>query len=227
MLARSDGGDQDVAGAGGATAVGLRERKRERTRVEIASAALRLFADRGFDATTIESIALAADVSPRTFFRYFAAKDDVLFDDASQRTGLVIAALRAHPGGVAPVRMLCDALAVLKSSWESDLPSLMLRHRVVAETPSVQSRAWGRRHGWEATLVDQLAERFGTSPDVLLGLQVTVAATTAALYVAFDAWVASGGRRSLTQLVDSAWQVLVEGFEQPRAVRDAAKGKRR
>ena len=101
------------------TAVGLRERKRERTRDEIVDAALRLFVEHGFDATTVEQIAAAADVSPRTFFRYFPAKEDVLFDEAgsARQRDHVVAVLEAHEGGVAPVRMVVDALRALQPGW--------------------------------------------------------------------------------------------------------------
>jgi AcrR family transcriptional regulator len=200
------------------TAVGLRERKRERTRDDIVDAALHLFVDHGFEATTVESIAAAADVSQRTFFRYFPVKEDVLFDEAgsARQRDRIVAELEAHQGGVAPVRMVVDALRTLQPTWESELPTLMMRHQVIGDTPALASRARRRRHLWESAVVDTLARRCGSSADALLELQVTVAATTAGTQVALDTWVSSGGRRKLGALLDQVWQLLIDGLDRPR-----------
>jgi len=198
--------------------VGLRARKRERTREDIRTAALTSFAEDGFDATTVEAIAAAAEVSPRTFFRYFATKEDVLFDDGSEgsrRGELVVAALRAHRGGATPGVMLRDAFDSIAPRYESELPLLLLQHRVIASTPSLQNRAIRRRHLWEAAVVEELSRRFGTDADVVLSLRVTVAATTAALHVALDTWVDSGGRNDLDALLARVWQQLIDGVDRP------------
>ena len=88
---------------------GLRDRKKARTRALIREHALRLFAEQGFQATTVEQIAAAADVSPATFFRYFPTKDDVVTGDGIDV--LVIESLLRQPPRLDPVAATRSAMA--------------------------------------------------------------------------------------------------------------------
>ncbi len=80
---------------------GLRERKKARTRAAIREHALRLFGEQGYDATTVEQIADAAEVSPSTFFRYFPTKEDVVLQDEIDI--LAIEAFERQPAGLSPI----------------------------------------------------------------------------------------------------------------------------
>ena len=85
---------------------GLRERKKQQTRDTIARAALRLFAERGYDDTTLAEIADAAQVSPRTIFAYFESKEDILFCDAPDTLGKLRRTLAERPPGTTTVDAL-------------------------------------------------------------------------------------------------------------------------
>src|SRR3954467_8897882 len=76
---------------------GLRERKKERTRIALEAAALELFEANGYDATTVEQIAERADVSTRTFFRYYPTKADVLVNDHAARMEVIRTYLAGRP----------------------------------------------------------------------------------------------------------------------------------
>ncbi|WP_242891297.1 TetR family transcriptional regulator [Actinomadura litoris] len=123
---------------------GLRERKKQRTRRAIASAALRLFAERGYEETTIADIAAAAEVSPRTFFGYFPSKEDVVFAEVDDRLAEVAERMRRTPGE-SPLetirRSVVDALeAIVGEHGEYG----SVRTGLVLEHPGLQARALRR-----------------------------------------------------------------------------------
>ena len=87
---------------------GLRERKKARTRAAIQEHAVRLFRAQGYDATTVEQIADAAEVSPSTVFRYFPTKEDLVISD--EYDPMLIAAFGEQPPGLGPIQVLRGAL---------------------------------------------------------------------------------------------------------------------
>src|SRR5215471_13419905 len=89
-------------------AQGLRERKKAKTRAAIQRHALRLFQEQGYDATTVEQIAAAAEVSPSTFFRYFPTKEDVGLYDALDP--LLFSAFRAQSPELSPIEAMRRAI---------------------------------------------------------------------------------------------------------------------
>ncbi|WP_021594568.1 TetR family transcriptional regulator [Actinomadura welshii] len=123
---------------------GLRERKKQRTRQALATAALRLFAERGYEETTIADIAAAADVSPRTFFSYFPSKEDVVFAEIDDRLAEVSERLR-RTSGEAPME-------TIRRSIVDVLEAVVAEHRdygavqvaLVLERPGLRARALQR-----------------------------------------------------------------------------------
>src|ERR1700751_2533364 len=99
--------------ANGPVAAGRRDRKKSETRQALRDAAHRLFAEKGFSRTTIDDIAEAADVSRRTFFRYYDSKDDLLRTDVADLLPVMLAALRRPPAGEPPLAAILTALRTL------------------------------------------------------------------------------------------------------------------
>src|SRR6201988_376961 len=109
----------------------LRERKRLRTRQALIDAAAKLFEQRGYDGTTIADIAAAADISTRTFFSYFASKEDVLFPDADARVNAALTAIDERRPGEQPTEILLRALGALGEAGDDLVgPMAAIRLRV-------------------------------------------------------------------------------------------------
>ncbi|GEP37525.1 TetR family transcriptional regulator [Nocardioides psychrotolerans] len=157
--------------------LGLRERRRNTTRRSLEDAALRLFARDGFDATTVEAIAAEADVSPRTFFRYFAAKDEVLNPDRRARQALLREAVAAAPAGLDDLATAFVALAAVADDLAADREMLLLQRQAVVTSALLRGRTYDVLLSWQHTLTAALADRRGVPHDDLAALSVAAAAT--------------------------------------------------
>src|ERR1700730_2031635 len=104
----------------GVATPGLRERKKARTSQALEDAALDLFSVKGFDATTIEEIADAVEVSPRTFFRYYASKEEVLFGNDAAKDGNLADPLAARPPGESSLERLRAAVLAKAADCDRD-----------------------------------------------------------------------------------------------------------
>lgn len=137
---------------------GLRERKKAKTRAEIQRQALRLFRERGYEATTVGRIAEAAEVSESTFFRYFPTKEDVVFWD--ELDPLVFEAFAAEPAESGPVRALRDAIGdVLNRASETEREALRERLEILLSVPPLRATLVDRVHGPMRLLAEAVAKR--------------------------------------------------------------------
>jgi AcrR family transcriptional regulator len=139
--------------------MGLRERKKQRTRNAIADAALRLFAERGYEETTISDITAAADVSPRTFFSYFPSKEDVVFAEMDERVADVRARLAGRPENETPLatfRRVAVELLQATAAEQGEYGAVQVS--LIRERPSLQARALKRLIDAEDGFVEMLRE---------------------------------------------------------------------
>jgi len=187
------------------TPLGLRERKKIKLRRSVQREALRLFAEQGYDATTVEQIADAADISTTTFYRYFPTKEDtVLHDEYDRIVEDVVAGSDPDDSLVQVVRQVFAALAAaLEEERESALARLRLRESV----PALKARTGAEGQQNRDLYVALFARRTGRSADDYR-LRVTAAALTAAQLEAVQAWGRADGEDSLPRLMDDAVSVL-------------------
>jgi AcrR family transcriptional regulator len=191
---------------------GLRERKKERTRQDLMRSALRLFAARGFDQVTVEEIAADCEVSPRTVFRYFSSKEDVLFAQGDRSLARLIETLQGEPPDVPPLEALRRAMHTLSEDYLEDKEAVVLRHQIMSATPALRTRAAERQQGWEAAVIDQLRAggQLGGMND--LDVRLVVAAAMTALRVAVTVWVADSTDLDLDHLIDTTFDRLRRGL---------------
>jgi AcrR family transcriptional regulator len=206
---------------------GLRERHRLRTEAALEHAALRLFAERGFDVVTVDDIAARADVSRRTFFRYFASKEDVLLSDHPRRLAHLRRALAGRPENEPALTALRQAILSMTGGYEEERQRLLDRARIMAQTPSLHARSLAHQRLWEEAVADMVAERMGVDPTVDLRPGVVAASTLASLRVAVAAWLARDGRPHLPTLVAEALDLLDGGLELGLTRLSALRGRRR
>jgi AcrR family transcriptional regulator len=196
----------------------LRERKRTRTRLMIQTEALRLFAEKGYAQTTIEEIADAAAISPRTFFRYFPSKEDVVLWDEYDPVALDLTAARSvgEPLAEAFRAVMRETLGGL---YRNDPERLRARIQLAYTVPEVRARFLdAQTHGIEG-LAAWVAEARGADVDDL-SLRVAGSALLAAVSVALDAWQRDGGKTDLLALFDQATDALA-GVARELSVRPA------
>jgi AcrR family transcriptional regulator len=145
---------------------GLRERKKARTRAAIRQHALRLFREQGYEATTVEQIAAAAEVSPSTFFRYFPTKEDVVLQDDMDL--LWAEAVRAQPAELTPIAALRGAMHdIIGGLTPETADQLRETTELATSIPAVRARSLDELARTIGVIAQLAAERAGRSPDDL------------------------------------------------------------
>ena len=193
-------------------AQGLRERKKARTREAIIEAALDLFERKGYDATTVEDIAAAAEVSPRTFFRYFESKLDLVMARSGEKHAGLGPLLASRPAGEGLVEAVREAMRAELAAQLAD-PLVRREFQVMLTTPSLRILAREHFYEEEAEMVPAVADRLGRRDDDLVA-QVAAGVIASALWVAVNRWVVEGADLDrLDPMIDAAFAVLTDGVE--------------
>jgi AcrR family transcriptional regulator len=170
---------------------GLRERKRQQTRERLTRAAMALFLERGFEATTLDDIAAAADISRRSFFHYFASKEDVVFAWQEESTAALIAAVAARPSDESMLTAAENAITAMVRQLEPGEAIAMARLK--RDNPALQARDQVKYEKLERALAEALGKRAGHKAEKLQARLVAMIAT-GAMRIGGEFWAAEGAR---------------------------------
>ena len=211
---------------------GLRERKKAATRRAIRLHALELFAAKGFSKVTVEDIAEAAEVSPRTFFNYFPSKEATIFGKGPEATEVLRRRLVAEPPSLGPIEALRAVLVDWVRSMADDIEELgcdpgevMELMKEAAADPAFRAARAAEMAAMERALAEGLAERLGTDKDRDPYPALLASSAVGVLKVASFFWANLGGKVPVEDLVGAGLQAMSDGLpEQCRLRRIVSEG---
>lgn len=217
-----------------AAATGLRERKKERTRQALIDAAFELFQRKGFDATTVEEVAAAVEVSPRTFFRYFASKEEVALTLQDDLKDAIIGELAVRPAGEPVMTAIRRAFRAVAEDLQDEVGDNVLDkdnsisqrfacfNDLVTSSPSLFAASLEHTTAKQDDLVGLVADRMGTDPASDLRPHLATAVAVCAARAALETWKRAGGNpKSVLAGMDMAFGLLEESLNYPAAPRTA------
>ncbi|GMX62549.1 TetR family transcriptional regulator [Paenibacillus elgii] len=144
--------------------MGLRERKKAKTMAAVQMHALRLFRELGYNATTVEQIAEAAEISPSTFFRYFSTKEDVLLRD--NYDPVLVDAFEAQPSHLSPLQAVRQAMVSAIGDMSADeLATMRERNQLIMTVPELRAAALNNLTQTMQLIAELAAKRTGREPD--------------------------------------------------------------
>jgi mycofactocin system transcriptional regulator len=186
-------------------------RPRSTSRRALELVALRLFSEQGFDQTTVDQIAAAAGVGRRTFFRYFASKNDVLWNNFDLEIATIRSLLAQTPADQPMMDAVRDAVVAANHYHAKDVPELRARMNLIVSEPTLQANAMIHYATWEEAISEFVAARLGQPADSLYPLAAG-RSTLAACRAAYDRWVARADS-DLTVYLRAAITALAAGFD--------------
>jgi AcrR family transcriptional regulator len=188
----------------------LRAQRRAETQRLIQAHAVRLFTERGYDATTVTDVAEAAGVSPMTVYRHFPTKEDLVLVDQHGRlvAERIVASSAAQPLVRRIGSALIDSAATLTGGGQgddltADEQFLLARLRLMISTPALRAKHLDNHYALQQAIVDALGDD-STDPDTVFHAQVAASACLAALHTALVRWAEDDGRTELPDVIAKA-----------------------
>jgi AcrR family transcriptional regulator len=190
--------------------LGLRELKMARTRQLIADKAFELFVERGFDQTTVEQIAAAAEVGPRTLYRYYPTKEALIVKFVEVNLFAAVDRLREQPDDVPLPEALYVLIDSVVTTTVDNADRVLAIYEMAGHAPAVQaqfSEVWSR---WRKAVSSEVARRYkGRSPE--LTARLAAAGTSTVIDVSIQAWAESGGTVNIRRLVNRTLELMRTG----------------
>lgn len=184
---------------------GLRERKRRQTRQRIIDEGLKLFLANGFDATTLDAIAEAADISRRTFFYYFKSKEDIVLAYQSGSIERLRDTIVSESPDRPPLAVVRNALLKLTSTYSAE--EMIPIDRLMISTESLRARKQAGYIAQEQALFAALCELW-PQPKRRAGLRIVAMVSIGAVRLSLEAWRQDGSKRPLKDYLQDAFASL-------------------
>lgn len=204
----------------GSRADSIAERKRQFVAGELRDAALMLLATKGFDAVTVDDIVAVAGVSRRTFFRYFASKEDVVVRFLADMGADVVTGLAIRPAAEPPSVALRHAIwvpLVACTDRADHTERARIVVRLILDTPALHARWLDRQSQWRDGLAGTLAARHGLDPDTDPYPRMAAGMALLAFETVLRHWRPGDDEQRLAELTDRAFAVVAPALDAPRA----------
>lgn len=203
-----------------ATDPGLRERKKLRTRCALIDAAFALFQCKGFDATTVDEIADAVDVSPRTFFRYFTSKEEVALTQLDEQLAVLVDLLGKRPAGEPVLTALRRAMVEVVTDCEVgtngfDPARFQSLQHLISGSPSLAAHSLEQGAARLAELARVIGGRMAVDPVTDPRPYLVASVGICAVQTAVNAWREADPASRSSELVDRAFQLIADGLDYP------------
>jgi AcrR family transcriptional regulator len=190
-------------------------------RYAIAAAAIQLYGDRGYDAVTAEDIAAAAGIGVRTFFRYFATKEQAAFPDHEERVERFRAALQARSGTASPVDAVIEVGAVNAREYFEQPDLYRPRYQLVHNEPALRDHERIADRSYQLAIEEFLVKELRHVPEIDLVASIVAASLVAAVNAVLDTW-ALDPEADATALLDVAKEIVKRSARAALAAVDPA-----